>query len=566
MQLPVRLSSAQKLLEEYSSVVDSVLYGEFGDSNRAENQLIEQLESTLKQCTIIAENMLHALGFSGNLSNMEQELSKRIQKLANETFFLNSKGLQDFIIEAFSEAIAYDPKYKQIYTDYLQRIAEVAGIDESQEDYLKIMTKLVNEEFGHLLGDNNTIIISDGTGYAASGRDVKGRYAAKVSTDFYKTSINIKKKIAQAISAEKPEQVPPLPPLLDVSIKNIATDNGFNIDMFGELSFEKILSLLKLKPTDINKLPNSQQIKRQVNEYMINYIISQSSVSNPSLLKQCIEDIISEKDTIFFVGNTAKNLTGILGEIQGLYYIRSILNDNKISSSEVSWIGGKGNPHADLLLKNIAEEYFGIQVKNTTREDAIQEVGFESFKSKINKEMINGNMNFSWVKETSENFGDTLNQNPVLFNAITGLLAMEDFNIPYIWSDNRATPADINQVPRFSLTRRAIISSAEHARKAATSFVAGMMYMQLSPNDAAGTSNTLYLIGGTLAITSASILTDIIHNLEKELTSFRVEIERVVNKKTKEKNIETIVDFLNTEGGHLNSMQYVLKSSYTFYK
>lgn len=565
MNLPIRLSSAVSLLNQYSDIVDSVVYGGVFGENQ-ENQLLQQLESLLNSSIAVSEKMLNALGYTGSLESMEAQLSERIRQLSRETFFLNGPDLEEFILKKFTDIIAYDPKYSEVYKAYIEQVVEEYGIDKSSKTYLEALTKAVNEEFGHIMGNNTTIIITDkGTGYFSTNRDIKGRYSAKVSLDFYQTGSAIMRNIRDGFDKKKSVT---LPPLLQETINLYTTDNDLNIDVEGEISFEKVLSLMKTRPSDLQKLPNFEQAKKLVNEYMINYISSQSSVSNKPLMEQCIREMVAQKDTLFFVGATAKGITGILGEIQGLYFIRSILNDNHIADNAASWIGGIKNPHADLILKNVAQEYFGIQVKNTSREEAIQEVDFEKFKTRMNKEMSGGNMSFDWFKETSQDFGKTLRQDPVLFDAVTGLLGMEQFNVPYLWANDKAYEVGMGENLAFAPVRQSIIDAASHAREAALSFVAGMMYMQLEPaSTGSGDSNSLYLIGGTLAITSASILRDIINQLKDHILSFKIELSRVINEKAKKKSIGTIVEFLNAgSGNHLNTTQYVLQSSYTFFK
>lgn len=48
-------------------------------------------------------------------------------------------------------------------------------------------------------------------------------------------------------------------------------------------------------------------------------------------------------------------MTGILGEIQSLYYLLFITN-GKIDS-DMGWVGGIKNPHSDILLRDGLKNY-----------------------------------------------------------------------------------------------------------------------------------------------------------------------------------------------------------------
>jgi hypothetical protein len=48
-------------------------------------------------------------------------------------------------------------------------------------------------------------------------------------------------------------------------------------------------------------------------------------------------------------------ITGLLGEIQGLFFIKSLLGDAANTVDSVEWVGGKGNPHEDLILSSLGK-------------------------------------------------------------------------------------------------------------------------------------------------------------------------------------------------------------------
>jgi hypothetical protein len=78
--------------------------------------------------------------------------------------------------------------------------------------------------------------------------------------------------------------------------------------------------------------------------------------ANKRILQNSIEEVLSKKPLAFFIGGNIEGMTGILGEIQALYYFKSLFGNK---GGSVSWIGGLNNPHADLLLVEGLKQ-FGI--------------------------------------------------------------------------------------------------------------------------------------------------------------------------------------------------------------
>ena len=117
---------------------------------------------------------------------------------------------------------------------------------------------------------------------------------------------------------------------------------------------------------------------QQINENIKQLIKGYAQASNESVLTQVLDLVIRTNKYAFFVGKNLKAITGLLGEIQGVYYLSVLTNtapslwypgDGPGEFAKMQWVAdirrGKLSQKAsiDILLDNV-----GIQVKNTTRE------------------------------------------------------------------------------------------------------------------------------------------------------------------------------------------------------
>lgn len=102
----------------------------------------------------------------------------------------------------------------------------------------------------------------------------------------------------------------------------------------------------------------------EVNAKIATEIIKQCG--NDPLIKKIINHILNKEPYAFFVGNNEKDITGLLGEIKGMYYLASLIGEEAISNGKLTWEGGThtgsagAKPHRDIILEGL-----GIQVKNT---------------------------------------------------------------------------------------------------------------------------------------------------------------------------------------------------------
>lgn len=562
MQLPIRMSSAQALLQEYLSVVNAYV----DDSEiEAQSELIKDLEDFQSKTTVLCENMLRILGYSGDLESMEKELNLAINELQQGTSYLNGEELGDFFIYELAKAAPYSFKLQNAYSNYLQNKFGIYLQEDLDNIDLEIFAKQLLEDAGIDAKGYVFHTNEDGTSIRGFGQHGTTPLISKtLAYGLLSTSLKSKKKFQEAIELGLNNT--------DATVQNNQITYSFQIDENTIYNFLK-LKTSSYKNEDLESITSliekDENLVFNVKQILYNKIVSQYHGRFREIFENTVYKILNkaEPKDLFAGGNAVKKITGLLGEIQALYYIRVLA-----PKADINWTATQGSiqPHADIVLEELGTKY-GIQVKNTQSNAARQEVEFESFKTKAVEMIQNGNLQLEFAKEMTDDYIGTIAQNSELFNAAVSLMGMEDFNIPYIWKKSRkkknqtnigtAKEVSIDKVPKFASTRLKIIEASEKAQKALVGFVAGMMYMQLKPLENAE-ANSLYIVGGTLAITSATILKDIIEDLKNDIMNVHFSLKEMHSRKGQ----YTIVDFLNSTSGHHLKQEFTLQSSYTFYK
>ena len=539
-------SAAQELISQYRGTIDSNLNGEYNI-----DLIIQRLEAKVQNLESIALSAYSALGFSGgNIAAIEAQLKQKIARLQTETAALNGVNLQNCFLEALKQANSFELNLEQEYEQLKNVIISSSNKTLTESE---LATELLNEITPTLDGTRIEVNITSGTARVISGGK-KGTFAPNFNKTFSKLSKQTKSAVTNYLNQRKGSSS--LISNIKVAEENIQPQSLSMRYLMEQVSIE---SFLKMNPNERARVFQVYpQLKDNINRNFIHQIINVCSVSNKTILTSCVQEVLSKKPLAFFVGGNIESMTGILGEIQALYYFRTLTNGK---GSSVSWIGGIGNPHSDLLLIKGLEQ-FGIQVKNTSRSAAELEVSFQTFGAKRGREIGNTGAMYKYLNtdEALASFA-SLNIPGGLQEAIQTFLAMEGFNIYYKWNPSSHSAQAVGLNENFQAEREAIEEYAEYGRKITSLLSVSMMYMQ-ETNFSSGGSNTLYLIGGSTLVSAATILADIISKLKAQLTAFKVRVEGHSAVKGK-KGAKTIVDVINSKG-HLGDTTFKLESSYTF--
>lgn len=307
-------------------------------------------------------------------------------------------------------------------------------------------------------------------------------------------------------------------------------------------SFNWFDTTKKMTQTDAKKLPPAEIIK--INNQIKKAILAQTG--DKALMGSIIDHVLTNNRVAFFVGKNVNDITGILGEIQGLYYLSKLfggMNATKMPSN-LTWRGGTytgentTKPHQDLLF-----ETFGIQVKNSTKE-LIGSVGFAnaSIETMLAK---------TGMSEAAKN---------VFYN----YYGTKEFNIPYHREGTRDYRSGLRMTDKgaqeYLNARNDLLNCENDIEELLNLFAASFMYMDVAEDLSLEDANTFYLVGGTAFYAASSILKEVLDKLRSEARSLKVTSSVTLGK--------NIIDALNSGKGRDYSSAMVknikLTSSYKF--
>ena len=587
--LAMNQSAANSLLGQYGRVIDYALNSsEFYSTTN----IIDYLNEIKEQAEEAALNAFHLLGYTGNdLKVIEDEFNRRIQSLQQITFNLNGPDLAKSFLTSLSNSQKFNYNLEQEYAKFIQECKDIANqytvqaIDGSQDAFKAIAVQTLMPYINQIIAaqkakDKDTKkerktsslnlkgINSSGMLYSTEGYRIGifgdqlykcGETIRKSFQAFLKANTNSHKFTFLTQGNNLQNQV-----TLNSTINGDSLTMDFNFEGTDSLSFLKMTE--KEREDFFSKYPDLQK------EIVLAYkqeILNKCKVpaEYKDIFENAIDRVVGIKGGSFnaLFGATGANLTGVLGEIQALFYIMVITNENQ-SSVNSKWVGGINNPHADLLIGDIAKNY-GIQVKNTASYlGAQKEIEFRSFNmsgwSDKNKKMkylekYDGFFRFQNTDEALKSFNE-LGLPPDLSEAIQTLLLMKTFNVEYNWE--KGYPDEGNNKD-FAPTRREIEHYASLCQQVMVAFITSMMYMQVS-NLSNQESNAIYIVAGTTAISAASIIEKIINEMKTGLQSFRMSM-RTSSSMSGSDNQYTIVDVIKGDK-KLSNLHFAFQSSYTF--
>lgn len=292
-----------------------------------------------------------------------------------------------------------------------------------------------------------------------------------------------------------------------------------------------------------------------------NELSSQRATQLKSKFDQAVRDIIYQYPGALFTGGNEQGVIGILGEIQGLYYIYAILGDLNPSvppETLVKWIGGDTSAGggvktgADLIIELGNKLGYGIQIKNSM--DLTGATSFSDFtlnRGDIEGGFINQLINFGISQEIVE--------------AIEDVFVMQSFNISYHLEGTMAVKGSPKgpDVSVYNSTYSKLLKLVDRANRFMALAAVMIMRMQYLEGQGYTQTNTLWLVGGTAIISAVQILDDLIKQINGELSG---NIFRSSATTRLEKNSFTIVDYINGAHSELSDLKTVLKTSYNFHK
>lgn len=491
-------------------------------------------QELLNQINAVKENekiFLHALN-----ANSIQEVNERLNRIReNMPGIKNLNGTQltnEFLISAEQ---SYRAKTNQDEADFFKFMAEEEGYQSSFPT-----TEEFQNWFQGILGS----VLVNGKGVSITS--TRG-YANATSLDqvvLKKLSAAQKKRIQEYLKQKRNTNISG-----NTELSNNSVTSSINIPDWSSLT-------LGMKEKEVRDMLDKGQMSHSELQRILASLVSLiiSKVGSDPIFLQAVREVIYQPDSltkVFYGGNIVNGITGLLGEIQGLYYIKALLNnpDAKGNGASVSWVGGIGNPHEDLILffKGRAT---GIQIKNTAKD----------------LEEIKRLSNVSFISRQVDNFDFIQSKLGAYYDELVTIYAMNAFNIEVDIEGGYPYKPGYNE--EFNATRQRIVSLRQQVDRVMTIFTSSLMYMAaIESTNGISTGNSVYLLGGTTFQLASEILVNLYSQIEQG-TQPDLKVTSHFNKGVNE--VGTIADYFNakhkTHGGSVTRTlgTLFLTSSYSF--
>lgn len=304
----------------------------------------------------------------------------------------------------------------------------------------------------------------------------------------------------------------------------------FDLSNRGDKSIEVYVNEICEKNPQIK-----EQITNNIKKFYWNIITSYvpTSVSNPlnydeyaSIIDQMVSRESGNIGWFFSQGTTKAGGAGMFGEIAGMIYI-SLLCPKLKANARTIWAGGvtgDAKPPADIILGTALKQY-GIQVKNYTSGSILSHDYALRIKNIVDDAAANNDNNkldLMTIQATSE-LGITEDE----IEAVQNVIIANTFNIPYKRIGNSFER--VGNVPAFSGAR----SELDATFKQATRYMAvisvimhRLQYAEEITRRVSATKeeqqlqNTLWLINGSMFVSSVQILNELKEYVLNEIDRF----------------------------------------------
>lgn len=609
--LPLTQSAAQSLLNQYTSVIENAMKVDF--SPQAIRNKLEDIEDILIKNAI---NVYKNFGLEGassleDIIAFEQTLNERIEKATENSKsigMLSGAELESSFIKDLDKADIFNldlqEQWETFWNNCVNKVVEAAN--ESIQAELPNLAQVIATELfvatgsslsNKVKGGKNFSIGSKMLSYQQSGTKFSNKTnLGRINETFAACGPKIRQAFLDYLKTHKLSSNNKTI-VNSANFQESSTINGASWTLtLNKKDYEvSIENLLKMRDEERQKVfagLNEGQKRNLVEKINLAYrkkILETCNGANQTYLKQAIDKVIKHSGgnywdhALSLFQSTGKGLTGVLGEIQAIYFILEI-SDGKLLD-KIDWLGGIKNPHTDILLDG-----FGAQVKNTSKDINTLDytAHFQDFGiSKDNRQILNfdhinpNNITIYAMEHTSgaKTSFESMGLPTSLASAIETILGMEGFNIEYQRAaSNKGTSSKKRKHrstgkfwtafpesnPAFEDTRSKIVEMANKCQKIMGYFAANMMYMQIAETSK-GESNTFFIAAGASVISAATIIGEMINELENGLDRFSRFQTSFTAKNSK--GSFTIVDMINNGGEEsLNKINFALQSSYTFIK
>lgn len=454
-------------------------------------------------------------------------LNQRIEDYRKAVFNLSGTGLNEEVIAILKEenAARYtffkQKTYELVEKEILPQVSENLTTDEAINQFIGVYLDYIKNALGE---ENKRRYWSE-----------KGISKSDLGKIAFSSLTPEQRKRWEAIIEEK----------FEVNYKN----NQLNV-VFNWQTITKNKTPTQAREDEAKGKLNVTRINNQVINFIKNIVSD-----DKALIEDIIRNkILSKNKYAFFVGENINDIIGILGEIQGVYYLAKLLGaTNTNQMNNVEWRGGtmtganNAKPHQDIVL-----DQFGIQVKNSIEED-FHEIDFAnaSLETVLNKTSLSTD-----VKNLIMNFYGTRN-----------------FNVPYDFSNESGTyivaaspeaAIESSVKPDYIASYYKLESLNNDIEQLLSLCASAFLYMDVAKVGQQVDANSLYLIGGSAFITASLILTNILEGLDNIQRSIKFSL-----KDSDKVNSKNIVSAMNErkrikDYSEIVLQNMILQSSFDF--
>ena len=512
------------------------------------------------------------LSFKYNVESMKNELNQQIENLKKqEQIFLDAVNASNVqVVNQRVQQYKQDyPKIKNLsgpalYKEFLKSIeASQAYLeDQKQKEFVDFFSRVQVFQTGGKKSERG--LIDPNKEFAKWFQAILnsvdlGTKGGIHQTAAYKNETEIKNVLLKRLTFQQQERVKEF-----MKGRARKQDSKYEIVISQESDSVKVTFSSQdwAKLTDAQKASQIQdQLKRGtltqewlngVLEKIYNLIISKGPSNNIHFIN-AVKEVVFDPDTktkVFYGGNMLNGITGLLGEIQGLFFIKSLLGEANNTEGAVEWVGGKGNPHEDLILQSLGK-MVGIQVKNSYKD--VEKIGKME--------------DISFMSRAAWSFDSVVKRiGAADYQDILSIYEMEAFNIEYLIEDGIYKKGDNDA---FKPTRDNIVFLAREADRIMALFAGALMYMAVGEEFTdIETGNSVYVLGGATLKLASEILVSLFKKLENYEKDIGFKISAHFEKGASQ--VGNIVDYFNSnKASRGNSVSKALgnlflTSSFTF--
>ena len=498
----------------------------------ARSKLQEQLNSAEAKLQNLLDNVFHVDSLAA--------LNKRIKNYHQATLNFNGPELEEAVLKAYKQALGFGlDSYFEKEVEYIIRKRVIPEIEKTLVDKA-ITPDLIKE--GVLKFMNNGKITS---GKSFTSTDFlqftpEGIFQGIDETLFNKSNrrewndiINYEIQKAHPRSKKRDD-------LFKIDVEksykaNHSSEPSAQLQAqigFQWASLSKDIKSLK----ELYDLYGEENVKTQIdqklaalNSYLVEEIPKLAS-SDQNLIKAIVQYVVEQKGRNFydslFMGKNVKGVTGILGEIQGIYYICKLLIDDDKSPGitdieqalgSVQWTAqtlvDNKQSHQDILVKG-----FGVQVKNTAK-DVMSRINFD-------KGEIDSLLNDTGLSKEIQDL-------------LKSYFATKVFNVPYTRENftdkvgrtykyrgaykaaGLSNTLPFGDVDVYVSSYRDLQNLQDQVDKLLSFAASVFMYLDIGENSV-DQANTLFLLGGSILVSVVDILQALINSLDSEDTPMKI--------------------------------------------